>query len=78
MSALPRADSETWLEALGWGEPFASALEPHAAQGREPGRVVAEDRGLYLVATAGGEIRAEVAMVDFSGTQVIAHVGGAA
>jgi ribosome biogenesis GTPase len=60
MSALPRADSETWLEALGWGEPFASALEPHAAQGREPGRVVAENRGLYLVATAAGEIRAAI------------------
>ena len=48
------------LAELGWGEPFASAFEPHAALGRERGRVVAEDRGLYLVATAGGEIRAAV------------------
>ena len=60
MSALPQPDAASWLEALGWGEPFASALEPHAARGREPGRVVAEDRGLYLVATAGGEIRAAI------------------
>jgi ribosome biogenesis GTPase len=48
------------LEGLGWGEPFASAFEPQVALGREPGRVVAEDRGLYVVATTGGEIRAAV------------------
>jgi ribosome biogenesis GTPase len=48
------------LAELGWGEPFASAFEPHGALGREPGRVVAEDRGLYLVATRSGEIRAAV------------------
>jgi len=48
------------LAELGWGEPFPSAFEPQAALGREPGRVVAEDRGLYLVATTGGEIRAAV------------------
>jgi ribosome biogenesis GTPase len=60
MDALPSPDPDSWLEALGWGEPFASALEPHVGQGREPGRVVAEDRGLYLVATARGEIRAGI------------------
>jgi ribosome biogenesis GTPase len=48
------------LAELGWGEPFASAFEPQAALGRGPGRVVAEDRGLYLVATTGGEIRAAI------------------
>lgn len=48
------------LAALGWGDSFAAAFEPHAAHGREPGRVVAEDRGLYVVATTGGEIRAAV------------------
>jgi ribosome biogenesis GTPase len=48
------------LEGLGWGEPFASAFEPQVVLGREPGRVVAEDRGLYVVATTGGEIRAAV------------------
>jgi ribosome biogenesis GTPase / thiamine phosphate phosphatase len=48
------------LAGLGWGDSFAAAFEPHAALGREPGRVVAEDRGLYVVATTGGEIRAAV------------------
>ncbi len=42
------------LADLGWGEPFASAFEPHATLEREPGRVVAEDRGLYVVATGSG------------------------
>jgi ribosome biogenesis GTPase len=48
------------LAGLGWRDTFAAAFEPHAALGREPGRVVAEDRGLYLVASTGGEIRAAV------------------
>jgi ribosome biogenesis GTPase / thiamine phosphate phosphatase len=48
------------LEALGWGEPFAAAFVEHAVTGREPGRVVAEDRGLYVVATASGDVRAAV------------------
>jgi ribosome biogenesis GTPase / thiamine phosphate phosphatase len=48
------------LATLGWGEPFISAFAPHAAAGREPGRVVAEDRGLYVVATTGGDIRAAI------------------
>ena len=33
---------------------------PHAAAGLEPARVVAEDRGSYIVQTAGGERRASV------------------
>jgi len=48
------------LAGLGWGNSFATAFEPHAALGREPGRVVVEDRGLYVVATPGGEVRAAV------------------
>jgi ribosome biogenesis GTPase / thiamine phosphate phosphatase len=48
------------LAGLGWGDSFATAFEPHAALGREPGRVVAEDRSLYVVATTGGEIRAAI------------------
>jgi ribosome biogenesis GTPase len=48
------------LAELGWGEPFTTAFESHLPLGREPGRVVAEDRGLYLVAASGGEIRAPV------------------
>jgi ribosome biogenesis GTPase len=39
---------------LGWDDRFAAHLEAEAA-GLEPGRVVAEDRGQYLVAWDGGE-----------------------
>jgi ribosome biogenesis GTPase len=48
------------LADLGWGEPFGSAFAAHATQDRAPGRVVAEDRGQYVVATTSGEIRAAV------------------
>jgi ribosome biogenesis GTPase / thiamine phosphate phosphatase len=48
------------LAGLGWGEPFATAFGEHAEPARRPGRVVAEDRGLYLVATAGGDVTASV------------------
>ena len=48
------------LAELGWGEPFVAAFAAHEALGRQPARVVAEDRGLYVVATSGGEIRAAV------------------
>ena len=60
MSTDPRAASVESLVALGWGEPFVGSFHAHAALGREPGRVVAEDRELYLVATTRGEIRASV------------------
>ncbi|HKG55806.1 MAG TPA: ribosome small subunit-dependent GTPase A [Candidatus Limnocylindrales bacterium] len=50
----------TTLAELGWGEPFATAFVAHEALGRQPGRVVAEDRGQYLVASPGGETRAAV------------------
>ena len=42
------------LLQLGWDDRFAVHLESEAA-GLEPGRVVAEDRGHYLVAWEGGE-----------------------
>jgi ribosome biogenesis GTPase len=48
------------LEALGWTAALAAAHAPHAAQGREPARVVAEDRGSYHLAARAGEIRAAV------------------
>jgi ribosome biogenesis GTPase / thiamine phosphate phosphatase len=48
------------LAALGWGEPFATSFREQAEPGRRPGRVVAEDRGLYLVATAIGDVPASV------------------
>jgi ribosome biogenesis GTPase len=48
------------LAALGWTSELATAHGPHAGQGREPARVVAEDRGSYHVATPRGEMRAAV------------------
>ncbi len=43
------------LDPLGWGEPFAGAFHGHAALGRVPARVVAEDRERYVLVTARGE-----------------------
>ena len=37
------------LAAIGWGAGFAAAFEPHEASGRVPARVVAEERGQFLV-----------------------------
>jgi hypothetical protein len=38
------------LAALGWGEPFAAAFAPFAAEGLVPARVVGQ-QGSYRVAT---------------------------
>jgi ribosome biogenesis GTPase len=46
------------LAAFGWSAELAVALAPHASLGREPARVVAEDRGSYQVVGAAGELRA--------------------
>jgi ribosome biogenesis GTPase / thiamine phosphate phosphatase len=46
--------------ALGWTEALDAAVAPHAALGREAARVVAEDRGSYLVLGPAGESRASV------------------
>jgi ribosome biogenesis GTPase len=60
MNAEPDVAAVDTLVALGWGEPFAGSFHAHAAVGRVPGRVLAEDRELYLVASAAGEVRAAV------------------
>jgi ribosome biogenesis GTPase len=49
------------LDQLGWSSAHATELEAHAALGRGAARVMAEDRGSYLVRTADGERRAAVA-----------------
>lgn len=49
-----------WLAALGWSDHVTAGFAPHAAAGLAPGRVVAEDRGSYVVQTADGEQRARV------------------
>ena len=48
------------LAALGWTDAVATAFAPLTGAGLEPARILAEDRGSYLVATDGGERRAAV------------------
>ena len=48
------------LDQLGWSAAFAADHAPHAAIGREPARIMAEDRGSYVVRTADGERRAAI------------------
>jgi len=48
------------LEALGWSETWAVAHAQDAALGREPARVLAEDRGSYQLAGRAGELRGSV------------------
>ena len=48
------------LRTFGWSGEVSDAFAVHAAAGLEPGRVVAEDRGSYVVQTGGGERRASV------------------
>ena len=48
------------LAAFGWTADLALAHAPHAALGREPARVVAEDRGSYQLVGPAGEVRAAV------------------
>lgn len=55
VDALPIA-----LEQLGWTPALADAHAPHAALGRVPARVVAEDRGSYDVTGVTGDLRAAV------------------
>ena len=48
------------LDQLGWSAAFAADHAAHAAVGREPARIMAEDRGSYVVRTATGEQRAAI------------------
>src|SRR5262245_31547015 len=48
------------LAPFGWSPAVEAAFEPFSAGGLGPARVVAEDRGSYVVATASGEARAQV------------------
>jgi ribosome biogenesis GTPase len=48
------------LYLLVWSAALAADHVPHAALGREPARIMAEDRGSYLVQTAAGERRAAI------------------
>jgi ribosome biogenesis GTPase len=50
----------TDLATFGWSNVVSTAFATHAAAGLEPARVVAEDRGSYVVQTGAGERRASV------------------
>jgi ribosome biogenesis GTPase len=49
------------IEEFGWSDLLAEAFEPFALQGLAPGRVVAQHRDGYRVATDQGELRAKPA-----------------
>src|SRR5690242_2122410 len=58
--AVPLDAATPALAAWGWTPELALAHAAHAAVGREPARVVAEDRGSYDVVGSAGEVRASV------------------
>lgn len=47
------------IRAYGWTDALAEAFQPHAAEGRRPGRVVIQHRDSYVVATEDGELSAK-------------------
>ncbi len=49
------------LESLGWNSFFAGHFEPYANEGYEAGRVAIQHKSNYVLYTAHGELRAEVA-----------------
>ncbi len=53
-------DVSPTLAAFGWTAELGLAHAPHAALGRAPARVVAEDRGSYQVVGAEGESKAQI------------------
>jgi ribosome biogenesis GTPase len=59
-SVEPRSSEPRSLEALGWSGSWAAAHAADAALGREPARVLAEDRGSYQLAGRSGELRGTV------------------
>lgn len=48
------------LESYGWDARFAAAFQPIAEVGQQPGRVLVEHRGSYVVVTEGGDRSASV------------------
>ena len=54
------AGPDATLDAFGWTPELALAHAPHAELGREPARVVAEDRGRYQVVGEAGELPAAI------------------
>ncbi len=48
------------LDAMGWHATFAAAFVAHAPSGRRPARVIAEERGTFIVHDGSGTISATV------------------
>ncbi len=48
------------LETYGWSDALQRRFAPYAAAGHVPGRVILQQRNLYGLATAAGEIKAEI------------------
>ena len=48
------------IHLYGWSDALQRQFEPHAARGLIPGRVIVQQRGLYRLATAAGELSAGV------------------
>jgi ribosome biogenesis GTPase len=48
------------LSLLGWSERLAALFIPLASSGFEPGRILQQFNSIYLVGTAGGELRAQI------------------
>jgi ribosome biogenesis GTPase len=48
------------IEKLGWDPEWQGVFAPHAAEGLRPARVVAEDRGSFVVDDGGGGRRSDV------------------
>jgi ribosome biogenesis GTPase len=60
VNSLDGVAVSTDLLSLGWTQALAAAHASGAALGRVPARVVAEDRGSYIVVGEAGELRAAV------------------
>ena len=48
------------LNSYGWSETLQQQFQTHAARGLTPGRVIVQQRGLYVLATGVGEVTAQL------------------
>jgi ribosome biogenesis GTPase len=48
------------LKSYGWSATLQQQFQPHATRGLAPGRVIVQQRGLYVLATGAGEMTAQL------------------
>lgn len=48
------------IRSYGWSDALQQAFAPHAARGLIPGRIVVQQRGLYVIAAEPGELNAQI------------------